>query len=257
LRRFLLPLYFRLSRRADAVVALTGGLAQDVVREAALPADRVWFIPNAVAPSRVPFRPREQPGRNDLGPHLVAVGRLTAQKGFERLIAGFALHASRGGAGRLTIAGEGPERKALAGALARHGLAGRVDLVGHVDDVSALLQTADLFVLSSHYEGLSNAMVEALVAGVPVLAATSETGASEFIREGVNGFLSTAENPQTLAGDMQRAVENLARLDRDAIREEALKVFSWDRYLSLYARALLGAKETPGALAEIEAAHGP
>ncbi len=244
LRRALLSLYFRLCRRADAVIALTEELRDQIAKDTGLPVGRIRVIRNAVAPSRVQPPVSRLRRRSESWPQFVAVGRLAPQKGFDRLIRAFSVYVRGGGAGHLTIAGEGPEGRALSAMVADLGVERRVSLPGHVEDIPSFLDSADLFVLSSRYEGLSNAMIEALVAGVPVLALSGETGAEAFIREGVNGFLSRADTAPELAEDLRRAVERLSSIDRSVVQSDALETFSWQRHLGLYAGVLLGVEQT-------------
>jgi glycosyltransferase involved in cell wall biosynthesis len=106
---------------------------------------------------------REHPGR-----HWLAIGRLAPQKNFARLIEAFARIARPDD--RLTIVGEGSERASLERRAAALGVADRVAMPGHASDVAPHLATADALVLSSDYEGLGIVVIEALAAGLPVVA---------------------------------------------------------------------------------------
>ena len=102
------------------------------------------------------------------GPTVITVARLTRQKRLDRLIRAFAL-LPRPDA-RLLILGEGEERAALAALVTELGLGGRVSMPGHVRDVASALHAADLFVLTSDYEGLPAVVLEAMATGCPVLS---------------------------------------------------------------------------------------
>jgi glycosyltransferase involved in cell wall biosynthesis len=112
-------------------------------------------------------------GRNCAPPgearcRFLAVGRLEPQKNYPLLIAAFARQA-RGG-DTLTIAGTGSQQIAIEAAIRQHDVHGRVRLLGHVDDIMPLFAAADVFALSSNYEGVPAALLEALAAGVPIAA---------------------------------------------------------------------------------------
>lgn len=106
---------------------------------------------------------RARPGR-----HYLAIGRLVAQKNFALLIDSFADVA--GPDDRLTILGEGPERAALEALVVRRGVEAQIAMPGHTPDIAPHLAVADAYVLSSDYEGLAAVLIEALAAGVPVVA---------------------------------------------------------------------------------------
>jgi len=104
----------------------------------------------------------------DSGPTIVTVARLTAQKRLDRLINAFARVRTPGV--RLIILGEGEERNALSAMIKNHGLQDRVSMPGFVRDVATALHSADLFVLTSSYEGLPAVVLEAMAANCPVLS---------------------------------------------------------------------------------------
>lgn len=170
--------------RVEGLVAVSEGVAAGLVQDMGLATERVATIPNPVwtaARRAARSRPCPHPwlaGRTPLarpfagqteepeGPVLLAVGRLVPQKDFATLLAALA-HIPRG---RLIVLGEGPGRAALTAQIASAGLAGRVDLTGHVPDVLPWLARADLFVMSSRWEGFPLALVEAMGCGAPVVA---------------------------------------------------------------------------------------
>jgi glycosyltransferase involved in cell wall biosynthesis len=134
-----------------------------------LPRDRVHLIPNAVELAPAPATEL----RGELGvpadaPLLIGVGGLERRKGFDLLISALAATGSRA---HLVLVGDGPERDRLSALALSLGLGDRVHLIGHRTDVAAVLAAADLFALSSRGEGMAVAMLEATVAGLPVVAA--------------------------------------------------------------------------------------
>lgn len=119
--------------------------------------------------------------------HYLAAGRLVAQKNFALLLRAFARAARPHDL--LSIAGEGPERGALERLAGQLGVAGQVRFPGHVASIDALLAEADAFVLSSDYEGLPGVVVEALAAGLPVLATDCCVSMAGLLDHGRTGLL--------------------------------------------------------------------
>jgi glycosyltransferase involved in cell wall biosynthesis len=148
----------------DALAFWPEALRPDLAR--LLPDTRLEAVPNP--PIRVAQRLRRTRPVSRRG-HLLVAGRLVPQKNVALAIEAFAIAAGNRDL-HLTIAGDGPERDALANRIARLGLAGRVHLPGHVANLGPALDAADLLLLSSRYEGTPAVVFEALAAGVPVVS---------------------------------------------------------------------------------------
>nr|WP_315383962.1 glycosyltransferase family 4 protein [uncultured Sphingomonas sp.] len=144
---------------------------------------RAVVLPNPMDRSRGP-----QPVAPDL-PVLVAVGRLTAQKGFDLLLDAFSAIAGAVPAWQLVIWGEGPDRQQLERQVERLGLAGRVRLPGLSEVPGSWVSTGSCFVLPSRYEGFPNVLLEAMRARMAVVAFDCDYGPSELIEHGRNGLL--------------------------------------------------------------------
>jgi glycosyltransferase involved in cell wall biosynthesis len=175
--------------RAAAVVAQTGGIADWLRRYC--PGAKTVVIPNPVV---VPIQKSESPlvpeqhlarGRR----MILAVGRLVPAKGFDRLIEAFARIAQNLPDCDLVILGEGPERRALERLCEAHGITSRVQLPGHVGNVGDWYEAASVFVLTSHYEGFPNALLEAMAYGLPAVSVACATGPADIIRDGIDGVL--------------------------------------------------------------------
>jgi glycosyltransferase involved in cell wall biosynthesis len=137
---------------------------------------------------------------------VLSVARLHAQKGLEDLVAATALLRNEPDM-HVVVAGDGPEHARLRAAVDRAGLGGRFHLLGNRDDVPALLSRADLFVLSSRFEGLPSGVIEAMAAGLPVVA-TRAGGVPELVDDGVTGWLAPVGQPLALADAVRGALRS-------------------------------------------------
>lgn len=181
-------LYALLYPRASAIIAQTGAIASEIAAVAPRAKDRIEILPNPVDEDGQ--RARAARAVRAAGPGLVlaAAGRLTHQKGFDRLIG---LMADLPADSRLTIYGEGPERQALQSQIDRQGLGARVSLPGFSSNLASEIAGADVFVLPSRWEGLPNVVLEALSLGTPVVASV-ESGVEEIAALAGAGAVSIA-----------------------------------------------------------------
>ena len=140
--------------------------------------------------------------------HVVGIGRLVPQKGFDILIRAFVTIAEQYPDWDLIIWGEGEERPALQSLILQLGLKKRVKLPGVTARPAAAFAAADLFVLSSRYEGFPNALAEAMACGLPVIATDCPSGPAEIIRENVDGVLVAPNDDKALAGAIGRLITN-------------------------------------------------
>lgn len=170
-------------------------------------ATRARVIPNAVDVGFVPDRT----ARRDDPVEILSIGRLADQKNFPALIA--AASQLPAGAARIRILGDGPQRDHLRALIAEHGLEETVELVGEVSNVRDYLAQADMFVLSTHYEGMPLAVLEAMAAGLPVVV-SAVSGLHEVVLDGTSGLLVSPDDPTALAEALARLID-----DRD-LREE-------------------------------------
>lgn len=208
-------------RFADTVAAVSEGAATDTARLARLPVGRVNVLHNPI-PHRSSPCPEEREVAEALwacppGQRLLTVGSLKEQKNHPLLLQAFARLAWPGG--RLMILGKGQGEAALRQLAADLGIADRVILAGFHADPSAFYATADLFALSSNYEGFGNVIVEALSFGLPVVSTDCPSGPAEILGGGRWGRLVPVGDPAALADAMEIALQ--APLDRDALRRRA------------------------------------
>jgi glycosyltransferase involved in cell wall biosynthesis len=168
---------------------------------------------------------------------IVAVGRLAAQKDFATLLRAFARLRAQQPA-RLLILGEGRERPQLE-ALARElGIADAVAMPGYAENPFAALARADLYVMSSRYEGLPGALIQALACGCRIVSTDCPSGPAEILDHSRYGRLVPVGDEKALAGAMQEALA--APHDAQRQRERAA-LFSVPRAVDAYLELLLGA----------------
>jgi len=136
---------------------------------------------------------------------IISVGRLYPQKDQKTMIKAFAKIADKYPTWNLTIFGEGPERKSLEELVADLNVSKRINLPGKTQNVPEELNKSKIFCLSSIYEGMSNAMVEAICVGLPILT-TNVSGTEELITEGENGFLVNVGDVKTMADALDHLI---------------------------------------------------
>lgn len=160
--------YFLMHRLARLAGARFAAVSADLRARFRLPAERCVVIPNGVA---VPPLAVRDPGVARAGLVIGWVGRLVPIKSLTTLLEALALLPASLAATRLLLVGDGPERAALVALAARLGIAGRVEFAGFVDDPARSLARMDVFALPSLHEGLPVALLEAMAAGLPCVAA--------------------------------------------------------------------------------------
>jgi L-malate glycosyltransferase len=234
--------------RAAGVVAESRSVARHLERVEAVPSKKIHVIHNCarVAPShdaRDAIRAELgiAPGEFVVG----SVGRLIPEKAFEVLIRSVGLLAPTRPRLRLLIAGDGPERPALEAEIRRLGLSDAVRLLGQRSDVHRLLRAMDAFVLPSRSEGLGIALIEAMLAGLPVVGSNVD-GIPEVIRDPSEGLLVPPDDPQALATAIVRILDDRSGAQAMAARAtiSAQARFSPERYrdqiLALYEDLMRG-----------------
>jgi glycosyltransferase involved in cell wall biosynthesis len=217
---------------ADATIVVSEGLARFLGAAEHLPRRRMVIIGNGVDPGFAARAPGREAARAAIGverfaPVIGTVGRLAPQKGQVHLLRAFrGLIAGHPGA-VLAIAGEGPERVALESEARALGIADRVLFLGQRRDVPAVLAAFDLFVLPSLWEGLPQALLEAMASGLPVVASAA-VGVEDVVTDGVTGLVVQPADPERLAAAMRRLIDAPAEAARlgAAARRVAIEQFS-------------------------------
>jgi len=193
--------------RLDAMVALAGETRDWLARPTS--ARNITVIANPV-PWPFPRQEPVLPVRDDdtTGRRLLlAVGRLSEEKGFRTLIKCFAALARVHPEWDLAILGKGDQRPELEAMVDEHGLGERVLLPGVAGNVGDWYVAADLFVMSSRFEGFPNTLAEAMSHGLPAVSFDCDTGPRDIIRHEVDGLLVEPEN----AAAMERALDRLMK----------------------------------------------
>jgi glycosyltransferase involved in cell wall biosynthesis len=205
-------------RRADQVVCLSNGVNDDTRARYGKVKTRTIYNPVDVASIKANADDRTgavpQWGQKGVREQiqLLAVGRLTRQKGFDLLIDAMAQISDL--PWHLTILGEGPDLTALLEQVRQRGLQERISFPGFVPNPYPWFAEADLFVLSSRWEGFGHVIVEAMVAGTPVLATRCPSGPDEIISDGVNGMLCEPGSAEAIAGALATLIGDGALRER-------------------------------------------
>jgi glycosyltransferase involved in cell wall biosynthesis len=201
-------------RLVDAVLVNSESARRELLTRFAVPSAKV--VRTGVGIDLAPFAdaPRDESLASELGlsGHAVVgiVGKLSAVKGHQHFLAAAALIARSHDAVRFLIVGDGPRRIELEQQAAELGIAEATRFVGAREDVPALLKLMDVFVLSSLSEGAPNAIMEAMAAGVPVVA-TRVGGVPELVADGSTGILVEPRDPVALADAIADLLDDRTR----------------------------------------------
>lgn len=239
--RYLPQLLQRFYPQAAAIVPVSIGVGDDLAIAAKLPRSSITPVYNADVCELLIARTREPAPLLEFGdtsePLILGIGRLHPQKDFPNLLRAVALLRQAGTRVRLMILGEGAQRGRLE-ALARElGIAEAVRLPGFVEHPPAYLARADLFVLSSRYEGLPGVLIQALACGCPCVATDCPSGPDEILESGRHGRLVPVGDTPALAAAIAGALREPT--DREALRRRG-QDFSVERSVDQYERLLLG-----------------
>jgi len=219
--------------RAACVVALT----RDTERwlRTHVPGVRTAIIPNPVSWPLQGTEPVVPVVQREARRMLLAVGRLHRVKGFDLLLEAWAQQVAAHPDWDLVILGEGGQRAALQAQIRDLGLDGRVRLPGRVGNVAHWYEKAELYVLSSRAEGLSNTLLEAMACGLAVVAFDCDTGPRDIVNDGVDGLLVRP------AGDVSALAQVLGRAMDDAALRARLGAAA-QQVRARYAMAVIAAR---------------
>lgn len=190
-----------LLRRATAYQAISRRIGREAVARG-LPGELVVQLPNAVDVER--FRAERAPRRADAPLSVVYVGRLQQHKGLDTLLRGWQRAFPQAGAAQLQLIGKGEDEAKLRALADELGIAAQLSFAGHRDDVEQALAGADVAVLPSIIEGLSNSLLEFMASGLPVIA-SEVSGSEDFIVTRRNGWLFPVGDVDALAAALREA----------------------------------------------------
>ncbi len=238
--RYLPPLARRAYQMADRVVAVSEGVANDLVSYVGIPRERITRIYNPVITSELLVRAKEpldhpwlQPGAP---PVILGAGRLVTPKDFSTLLRAFARVRDQRKA-RLVILGEGNRRDELESLAQQLGVRADVALPGFVANPYPFMERAAVFVLSSAWEGFGNVIVEALACGCPVVSTDCPGGPSEILCDGAYGELVPVGDDASMAEAILTVLESAS--DSGRLRARAAE-FSEERAINDYSKVLFG-----------------
>ena len=211
----------RLVRRFDRFVVLTEE-------------DRGYWgdVPGMVViPNARTYTPRECAALDSR--RVIAVGRYTHQKGFERLIEAWRLLSGKVQGWRLDIIGDGEERAALQGLVDKYDLGGSVTLVPPTNDMPAVYNGASLVAMSSRYEGLPMILVEAQAYGLPIVSFDCKCGPADVVEDGITGYLVPEGDIEALAQRLEAVMrDDVLRKRMGAAAREASERYSVERVMA-------------------------
>jgi glycosyltransferase involved in cell wall biosynthesis len=222
---------------ADWVVAVSKGVAEDLVEQVGIPKERIAVIYNPVVTHELKAKAANSLDHAWLKagqpPVILSAGRLSVQKDFGTLILAFARIREASNA-RLLILGEGDERQALEDQIRKLGLEQYVCMPGFVTNPYPYMREASVFVLSSKYEGLPGVLIEALYCGTRLVATDCPSGPREVLCDGSYGQLVPVGDAKLMA----QAIGKALRGETSAAHEDGWKRFELetvvDQYLDLF-----------------------
>ena len=242
--RIFAPLYRWALPYADAVVAVSGGVADDLTAYTGLARRAMTIIHTGVVTDdfeRLASTEPAHPWFAENRPVILGIGRMAPQKDFKTLIAAFASIQDSSDA-RLMILGDGPMREELELFVESFGLADRVALPGFIDNPLPYLSRAKLFVLSSRFEGCPTVVIEALACGIPVVSTDCPHGPLEILDGGRYGDLVPVGDPAALGKAMLSALKSSA--NREELKSRG-RVFSVATCAAAYATLIRQLMQSP------------
>ena len=225
----------RLARRFHRIVTVSDAIRAYIEKDIGIPPSRLTTVHNGIPATN--HGSLQRPDR----PHVTftTVGRLAPVKNHALMLQAFHAVSADNPNARLVIVGDGPERPALERYIRQQRLDDKVTLPGFRDDIDLLLQEADVFLLTSHYEGISIALLEAMRAGLPAIG-TAVGGIPETILDGKTGMLVAPNSLKTLVkamttmADSKTLRDEMGRCGYDYFINEFSLTTMLSRYEKLY-----------------------
>lgn len=210
--------------RSARVISSSERMKAELIADYSIKSSLIHILPNPVDVDAIRSTAASKPLARSKGPRLVAVGRLTLQKGFDRLIDMLAQLDSADC--RLVIAGDGPLSSELRELAHARGVTGQVEFTGFIPAPWSLVAGADAFLLPSRWEGMPNAALEALACGVPVIATPESGGISEVAEQAQPGAVTVTEAGPDFIAAMRRVTARRETFLRPSLLPPAYHVDS-------------------------------
>lgn len=207
LPRFARVLYRLLYRNSDRVICQSQAMAKDLAHSAGIGEGQIVVLPNPVDLDGIRAAMMAPATRIGAGPRLLAIGRLSREKGFDLLLEAMPAVRERFPEVNLTIAGAGREEAALKSLCSELKLETAVQFAGYVENPYSFFSQATLFVLPSRHEGMPNALLEAAAAGLPLVATPASGGVVELLRGRRGAWLAAEISTPALAEAIIAALE--------------------------------------------------
>jgi len=195
--------------KADAIVTVSRGVADDLVNSIGVPREKIKVIYNPIRLDDILAKakePMDHPWFRSEEPVILSVGRLHPHKDYPTLLRAFSLVRNKIKA-RLLILGEGEERPRLISLTRKLNIAENVDMPGFVENPYKYMASSEVFVLSSKAEGLPNVLLEAIACGCPVVATDCPSGPREILEVTGVGRLVPVGDPESMAKAILEAME--------------------------------------------------
>lgn len=201
-------LYKKLYPTADLIIAQCQNMKKDIIKTFNIEENKIIYIYNPVDIEKiiedsVKYNPYDKNKKN-----IVTIGRLTFQKGFDILINAFKVVNDRIPDTYLTVLGEGPLEKDLIALVNHLNITKQVSFVGFQENPYPYIHYADVYVLSSRWEGFPNTLLEALTCGIKIVATDCESGPREILGDNEYGFLVPMEDYELLAQAIIKSLNN-------------------------------------------------
>lgn len=231
---YLIPISYK---NADLIHCITRRIADTLVNKYNIPKKKIIVIPNFVDIKNINAKAGEnilmQSNESYINPYILSIGRLHNQKGFKYLITAFSSVIDKI-PHKLIILGSGPLLDALKTQVRFLNLQKRVIFGGFIKNPYPILKKADLFILSSLYEGMPNALLEAIALNVPIISADCPSGPREILSQRYEHLLYKPTDTKKLSELIKRQIERPEIVSRSILEKE----FSVSKVLAEYEKMI-------------------
>jgi glycosyltransferase involved in cell wall biosynthesis len=233
IRSWASPIYRALYRRSDRVICQSQSMARDFCSTLRFPSEKTAILANPVDVEGIRALPKDTlPQWPGSGPHLLAVGRLSHEKGFDLLLEAFVSVREHFPTASLAIAGTGPEVFALKALSKSYALDGSVRFLGQVASPARYFRGATLFVLPSRHDTMPNALLEAAAAELPLVTLPASTGLVDLLSAETGAWIAPEVSAESLASTLIGVLHRLKPKER--FKHPWIEQFRMDRAVAAY-----------------------